>query len=138
MAIFENVGDREKGKFKESTVTANQVGVVVINPDGTNLASVLARGATSTRTTVTPASTSAALIAANTSRKGLRIVHTAVDPSQNVWIAAAATASSTIFFIKLVGSGEANLYDTAEWPYSGQYSIISDVATGTIQVYELT
>lgn len=99
---------------------------------------VLGSGGTSTRTTVTPSLSSQALIAANTSRKGLRIVHTATDPSQNLWIAAAATATSAIYFTKLTGSGEVSLYHATEWPYSGQYSVISDVATGTIQVYELT
>lgn len=37
MAINDNVGDREKYKFKESTVTSGQVGVVVVNPDGSNV-----------------------------------------------------------------------------------------------------
>lgn len=108
--------------------------------DSTNgaLYTTLVNASTSTRTTVTPALTSAALIAANTGRKGLRIVHTATDPAQNLWIAAAATATTAIYFIKITGSGEANLYDAVEWPYSGQYSIISDAASGTIQVYELT
>lgn len=99
---------------------------------------VLGSGATSSRTTVTPSLSSQALIAANSSRKGLRITHTAVDPAQNLWVAAAATATSAIFFTRLVGSGEVNLFDGVEWPYSGQWSVISDVASGTIQVYELT
>ena len=117
--------------------TTGQFGNFQADGDGSLLTQV-PRGATSTRTTVTPALTSTTLIAASTNRKGLRIVHTAIDPAQVLWIAAAATASSTIHFTKLVGSGEMSLYDAKEWPYSGQYSIISDVATGTIQVYELT
>lgn len=124
-------------------VNMSQVGGTTVDTNsGTASAgtqrTILASGATSTRTTVTPALTSAALIAANTSRKGLRIVHTPVDPTQNLWIAAAATATSAIFFTKLTGSGEVSLYDATEWPYSGQYSIISDVASGTVQVYELS
>lgn len=37
MAIKNNRGDREQKKFKESTAVANQVGVVVLNPDGSNI-----------------------------------------------------------------------------------------------------
>lgn len=98
----------------------------------------LTTGTTSTRTTVTPSLTSQSLIAANTGRLGLRVVLTSVDPSQNVWIATAATATSAIYFTKLTGSSEANLFDSVEWPYTGAYSVISDVASGTIQIYQLT
>lgn len=37
MTISAQVFDLEKKKFKESTVTANQPGVVVVNPDGSNV-----------------------------------------------------------------------------------------------------
>lgn len=39
MAIKNNRGDREQKKFKESTAVANQVGVVVLNPDGSSIGS---------------------------------------------------------------------------------------------------
>ena len=99
---------------------------------------VLGSGATPTRTTVTPSLASQTLIASNTSRKGLMVVSTAVDPTQQIWISTAATATSANFFTKLVGSAVVDLYDAAEWPYSGAWTIISDVASGTLQVIELT
>lgn len=37
MAISKNVQDNEKQKFKESTSTAGQPGVVVLNPDGSSI-----------------------------------------------------------------------------------------------------
>jgi hypothetical protein len=37
MAISSNRGQREYNKFKESSTTENQVGVVVLNPDGTSI-----------------------------------------------------------------------------------------------------
>jgi hypothetical protein len=39
MAISADRTSREHNKFLESTATANQVGVVVVNPDGTNIGS---------------------------------------------------------------------------------------------------
>lgn len=99
---------------------------------------ILSSGGTATRTTVTPALTSQTLISANTSRKGLRVVHKAVDPSQKLYFKAGATATTSDFFTSIQGSGELNLYDAVEWPYSGVWSVISDVASGTIQVIELT
>ena len=93
---------------------------------------------TATRTTVTPATSSALLIAANPNRKGLKIVHTATDPSQNNWFSTVNPATSSNFFTRLIGSGELSLYDKDEWPYTGEWRIISDVASGTMQVIELT
>lgn len=104
----------------------------------TTYAVVLETGTTSTRTTVTPALTSGTLTAAGTTRKGLRVVHTATDPSQQIWITPGATATTSNYFTKLVGSSEVSLYDATEWPYLGQWSLISDSATGTTQVFELT
>jgi hypothetical protein len=39
MSIAKGIGARELAKFKESTATANQVGVVVLNPDGSSIGS---------------------------------------------------------------------------------------------------
>jgi hypothetical protein len=53
MAISKNLGDREFKKFLESTGTSGQVGIVVINPDGSNVgASISTVG--SITTSVTP------------------------------------------------------------------------------------
>lgn len=95
-------------------------------------------GGTSTRTTVSPTTSSQTLIAANTGRKGLHITFTTTDQTQNIWINDVGAASSTNFFTSLKGSGELELFDAATWPYTGSYTVISDVATGTIQVRELT
>lgn len=94
-------------------------------------------GATRTRTTVTPSLSSQALIAANANRLGLRIVHTAVDPTQKVYFSRAATATSANFDTSITGSGEVELFD-ASWPDTGAWTVISDVASGTLQVIELT
>lgn len=93
-------------------------------------------GATSTRTTITPSLSSQTLIASNTGRKGLRVIHTPVDPTQICWIST-GTASSTSFFTKQKGAWEIELFDAA-YPYTGAYTLISDVASGTTQVFELT
>lgn len=126
-----------------SSVNVAQVGGTAVDTNaGTASAGtervILASGATATRTTVTPSLASQTLKAANTSRKGLRIVSTAVDPTQQIWISIAATATSANFFTKLVGSGEVDLYSSTDWPYNGAWTIISDVASGTLQVIELT
>lgn len=97
----------------------------------------LATGGTRTRTTVTPSLASQALIAANTARKGLRVVVTSVDPSQKIWFSRAGTATSANFDTLQQGSGEVVLFD-AEWPDTGAWTVISDVASGTLQVIELT
>jgi hypothetical protein len=45
MAIGKSLGKREWEKFKESTSTAGQAGVVVVNPDGSNVASSISLSA---------------------------------------------------------------------------------------------
>jgi len=130
------------GSVAENVNLAKVGGTATDTNSGTasagTLRTILASGATATRTTVTPSLASQSLIAASTSRKGLRVVSTAVDPTQQIWISTAATATSTNFFTKLVGSGEVDLYSATDWPYNGAWTVISDVASGTLQVIQLT
>lgn len=139
MAISSNLVQRQLASIKESSATPGQPGQVVLNPDGSSVGSsaALITGATSTRTTKTPALTSAELIAANTGRRGLRVIHTAVDQAQRCWIST-GTASSTSYLLLAQGSWELNLFDAVEWPYTGAYTFISDVASGTTQIFQLT
>lgn len=110
-----------------------------VDSDGNLLVSTSSvDGTTATRTTLTPSLTSQTLIAANTGRLGLKLIITCVDPSQNIWVKCGGSASSTNFMTQRQGSGEIILYDSCEFPYTGLYSVISDVASGTIQVIELT
>jgi len=93
-----------------------------------------------TRTTVTPALTSATLIAANGQRKGLRIVFDCVvtDVTQKIWLRPSTSAASiTEYALKQQGSGELELFSADTFPYTGAWTIISDVAGGTIQVFEV-
>ena len=92
------------------------------------------------RTTVTPALTSATLIAGNTNRKGLRIAFDCIvtDVTQKIWLRPSASAASiTEYVIKQQGSGELELFSADTFPYTGAWTIISDVAGGTIQVFEV-
>lgn len=141
MAIPVDSASRQLDSFVESTATANKTAQAVANPDGTNIGSTAAPilyGATATRTTVTPSLSSQTLIAANTARLGLKIVLTSVDPAQNIWIKCGASATSSNFITQRQGSGEITLFDSKDFPYTGLYSVISDAASGTIQVIELT
>lgn len=65
MAIKTNRGDREYRKFKESTSQAGQVGVVVLNPDGSSVGNVTGLSTTTGdgRKTVASAGTAEALAA---------------------------------------------------------------------------
>lgn len=92
-------------------------------------------GTTWTRTTIVPSAASQILIAANTSRKGLRIVFNQVT-LQTLYFSP-GTASASSYFTSQVGSGELELWDTSN-PYTGVWNVIGTFADGTIQVWELT
>lgn len=93
---------------------------------------------TATRTTVSPSTTSQTLLAANSNRRAVRIVITTTDPTQIFYIKAGSTATSADYCMVCVGSGEHELFDGVTWPYTGLYSVISNVTAGTIQIIELT
>lgn len=92
-------------------------------------------GSTWTRTTVTPSVSSQALIAANTNRKGLRIVFTPVTMGNTLYFSP-GTSSPTSYFDSLNGVGVLELWDVNN-PYTGAWTVYGSVADGTIQVWEL-
>ena len=128
--------------MQQSGGKVEQSGIWTVQPGNTPnttpwlVTSGVTKGATPTRTTLTPSLSSQTLVPANANRLGLRIIHNAVDPSQWCWIHT-GTASSTSFTTRQQGSFEIALFVT-EWPYSGAYTLISDVASGSTQIIELT
>jgi len=103
-----------------------------------NIASTSGSGATpaasnATLTSVTAATTSTALLAANPSRKGAYIYN---NGGANMYLAYGATASLTAFSVKIAAGSFFELPTTPVW--QGALSAIWDSVSGNAQITEVS
>lgn len=89
--------------------------------------------ATSVLTTVGASATSVVILAANASRKGMYLYN---DSSSAMYLAFAATASTTAFTVKIPAG---NFFEMPTQPvYTSTISAVWDSATGNARITELT
>jgi len=89
--------------------------------------------ATATLSNVSASATSVVLLSSNSNRKGATIFN---DSTVNAYVKFGTTASTSSFTIKMGPAGYFELPETAV--YTGEMDVISDSATGTLRVTELT
>lgn len=96
MAISRQLGDREYQKFRESTTTSGQVGVVVVNPDGSNIGGGAGGGLTDAQLRATPVPVSGTVTATPTGTQDVQgnVAHDAVDSGNPVKVGGKANSSA--------------------------------------------
>ena len=90
------------------------------------------RPATATLTTVAASAVSVSLVASNAARRQVVIVN---DGNKSLYVAFAATASTTAFTVRLGGGNE---FVSELDSYTGVISGIWDVAAGSARITEIT
>lgn len=118
------------GTINSSVGTVNTT-LGTTNTTLTTISGRLAKAATGTITSSTSAATTAVLKAANTARLGLSIFN---DSTAILYVAFAATASTTVYSIRV----EANGYVEVPFGYTGVVSGIWATANGAARVTEFT
>jgi type 1 fimbria pilin len=140
-----NVGDIEIGAVeikngtddtrltvRASTSDATKNGIVVINPDGSNIgASGTTSATTGTISSVAGSTSTGVLLALNTSRKGALFFN---DSTAILYLALAATASSTAYSVQIAGGA---FYELSPL-YTGVISGIWSAANGNARITELS
>lgn len=109
------------------------LGVAVLDADGNQLSGFdSSRPANATLTQPTVTNTSSVILASNVARRQAIIVN---DAGSKIFVAFAATASSTAFTVELPNN---QVFSTPLNGYTGAISAIKPSGSGTVRVTEVT